>query len=189
MPLPLRALFPAVVVGVIVGLGALPKSQMAHAQEQHGPRHPVPLVTGCGRGGTHSTAAMLASLGLKALHEDYAHDGISVAWPYAAPIADGEHIGYNWPPTGRYPFESVEGYMDRAATLEVFSPVVLLVRDPLDVISSTRRCFCARGTRHTAIEIMNDGRSWKFVEHNVNLTRFVHCAFERRMAADFVALG
>jgi len=144
-----------------------------HQQVLGSPKHTVPLVTGCGRGGTHSTASMLNEIGVNAHHEDYSNDGVSVGWPYAADIQDGEYIGYKWDPQGRYPFEKEASYNDRVKTLSKFSPVVQLVRDPIDVISSTRRCFCAAGSRDTAGRILNDGRSWKFVEHNINLTRYL----------------
>ena len=136
-------------------------------------KQPSPLVTGCGRGGTHSTAAMLEKLGVQTAHEDFAANGVSVGWPYAAPLGDNEYIGYDWPPEGRYPFEKVKSYESRLKNLDVFAPVVLLVRYPLDVIASTMRCFCARGTRTTANEIKNDKRSWVFVEHNLNISRFL----------------
>jgi len=135
-------------------------------------KHTVPLVTGCGRGGTHSTAAMLNKLGAPALHEDYGPDSISVSWPYGAPIANGEYIGYTFLPAGRYPFEKITSYNSRIESLSKYEPVVILVRDPIKVISSTRRCFCAKGFRYAEPQIKADNRSWWFVEHNINLTRY-----------------
>ena len=137
-------------------------------------RRPVPLVTGCGRGGTHTTAAMLAAIGVHAVHEDFVTNGVSVSWPYGAHLNDGESCGFEWEPKGRYPWEKMQSYKDRIATLSRFSPVVLLVRDPLQVISSTRRCFCARGGRTTENSIKADLRSWLFVEHFLNLTEFIN---------------
>ena len=133
----------------------------------------APLVTGCGRGGTHSTAMMLNKLGVNTAHESFSHEGVSVGWPYGAPLGRQEYIGYDWEPKGRYPFEKEKSYRDRMKFLAYFEPVVLLVRNPIDVISSTRRCFCAKGKRETKTEILNDGRSWVFVEHNLNLEQFL----------------
>ena len=134
---------------------------------------PLPLVTGCGRGGTHATTAMLKQLGVKCAHEGVVEGGVSVGCPFAAKVEDGEYIGFEWPPLGRYPFESVDSYNVRTKTVSKFSPVVLLVRNPIDVISSTRRCFCAKGMRNTPGRIRSDNRSWSFLERHLNLTEIL----------------
>jgi hypothetical protein len=136
-------------------------------------KHAVPLVTGCGSSGTHSAAAMLQQLGVNAPHEGYVSNGVSVGWPYAAIVQHGEDIGFDYPPKGRYPFESVSAYAERTDTLSIFKPVVLLVRDPLHVIASTRRCFCAKGSRLTETQLKNYNRSWWFVEQKLNLSDYL----------------
>jgi len=42
----------------------------------------VPLVTGCGRSGTHTVEELLLSLGIKAVHEGAAKDAVAVSWFY-----------------------------------------------------------------------------------------------------------
>lgn len=42
----------------------------------------VPLVTGCGRAGTHTAGELLLSLGVKAVHEGAAVDAVAVSWFY-----------------------------------------------------------------------------------------------------------
>jgi hypothetical protein len=40
----------------------------------------VPLVTGCGRSGTHTAGELLLSLGIKAIHEGAGAEKVSVSW-------------------------------------------------------------------------------------------------------------
>jgi hypothetical protein len=40
----------------------------------------VPLVTGCGRAGTHTAGELLLSLGIHAIHEGAGVDKVSVSW-------------------------------------------------------------------------------------------------------------
>ncbi len=123
------------------------------------PRVNVPLVTGCGRGGTHATAAMLSELGgVTGRHEGFQQDAISVGWMYGAHVKAAETLGWDWPPAGRYPFERQGDAVARLEQLRSFEPVVLLVRHPLQVIASVRRCFCASGTRD--VGTVADERSW-----------------------------
>jgi len=42
----------------------------------------VPLVTGCGRAGTHTAGELILSLGIKAVHEGSAMDAVAVSWFY-----------------------------------------------------------------------------------------------------------
>ena len=111
----------------------------------------IPLVTGCGRGGTLSIATYLNSVGVKAVHEDVKKGYVSVSWLYAANAAS-------------YPFEGKGSRTLRAGRGYTFSPVVHLVRHPMKVISSTRRCFCGRGTRKTKAGRKSDLKSWQFVD-------------------------
>ena len=90
-------------------------------------RHRVlrPLVTGCGRSGTHAATAMLARAGLNAVHEN-GHLGdntVFVSWPAAA--------------------------YERSATYwrgwQCFAPIVKVHREPLNAISSIASGFNAHG--------------------------------------------
>jgi hypothetical protein len=74
---------------------------------------------------------------------------------------------------GSYPFESVVSRANRLNTLERFSPVVQLVRHPLDVVSSTRRCFCAAGNLTTQRQFTADANSWRLVEHFLDINDFL----------------
>ena len=40
----------------------------------------VPLVTGCGRAGTHTAGELLLSLGVDAIHEGAGANKVSVSW-------------------------------------------------------------------------------------------------------------
>jgi hypothetical protein len=142
---------------------------------------PVPLVTGCGRSGTLSVANYLASVGIAAVHEQFRPGSVSVSWLYAVPSA-------------LYPFEHAKSRLNRrdmrlqleAAGKDrnaMFGPVVSLVRHPLKVISSTRRCFCGRGDRSLRAGKINDERSWRFVETHVpRLNKFSALEDEVRSA-------
>ena len=122
----------------------------------------VPLVTGCGRSGTFSLADYLKSIGIPAIHEGIEHGHVSVSWLYAAKDR-------------RYPFEGRSSTRLRIAKYNlqkpgvnsIFGPVVHLVRHPLKVISSTRRCFCGRGTKQTRRGRISDKQSWVFVQRHL----------------------
>lgn len=100
---------------------------------------------------------------------------VSVSWLYAVPDAEA------------YPWENRKDAQYRRSVLaqntkllksnptttnnKLFDPVVHLVRHPLKVISSLRRCFCGRGTRSTPLGNRNDKLSWKFVESNIKFPK------------------
>ena len=48
-----------------------------------------------------------------------------------------------------------------------------MVRHPLRVISSLRRCFCGKGVRETARGTKSELKSWEFVEKYLALERFL----------------
>jgi hypothetical protein len=120
----------------------------------------TPLITGCGRTGTLSLADFLTDNGIPSVHERMEKGTVSVSWLYAFPNMD------------LYPFESSRDVKYRKlmktkiekANVPLFSPVIQIVRNPLKVISSTRRCFCGRGTRSTNLGERSDKKSWLFVE-------------------------
>lgn len=129
---------------------------------------PTPLVTGCGRTGTLSLSDYIQQeLGVKSIHEKMEPNTVSVSWLYAVPDAKA------------YPFEGrkVPRYREQqrallqAANLPLFSPVVHIVRHPLKVISSTRRCFCGRGTRKSGLGRVSDALSWRFVESHIQMPK------------------
>ena len=142
--------------------GAVPAKMTPAQTRAANAKAMVPLITGCGRSGTLSLAAFLRSLGIDAVHEGMKQGAVSVSWLYSAP-ADLSGTSY-------YPFESSASIKTRRLKVRaakrgrLFAPVVRVVRHPLKVISSARRCFCGHGTRSTARGAMNDFRSWAFVD-------------------------
>ena len=171
------------------GLGCTPEPPAAF----HGTRRiQSPLVTGCGRSGTHFVAALLQEAGLLAHHERYAPGAVSVSWLFAAAAATttttaSQHQQQQLQPQspllpgqlqqqllpGPVPFESFTSFALRTRWLARFSPVVLLVRHPLQAIASTRRCFCGKGTRATTLGAASDATSWTFVEQHLSLEPFL----------------
>ncbi|KAI8101221.1 hypothetical protein M9435_001329 [Picochlorum sp. BPE23] len=120
------------------------------------PRHEqVPLVTGCGPSGTMFVKELLEAHGIPALHEEMETGHVSVSWLYGA---------YN---QSNIPFESEQSKALRTRLLkgglQPFGPVVHLVRNPLDVISSVSRCFCGKGVLRGP-GIKRDRMSWEFFE-------------------------
>lgn len=150
----------------------------------------VPLVTGAGRGGTHSVASFLNRIGIKAQHEGIAPDAVSVSWLYA-PFGDEPHSKHNI----SVPFSKIQ--LRRNALLKEFRqglseaseetdpelsmftlqenetedvmikfhPVLHIVRNPLDAIASLERCFCGRGDLKLGSSA--DHLSWEFAEQFV----------------------
>ena len=126
----------------------------------------IPLVTGCGRSGSLSVSSYLASKGISSIHEGMKRSSVSVSWLYLMSQP------------GRYPFEDLASAKLRVAKrrvwggdIPIFDPVVHLVRHPLKVISSTRRCFCGKGTRDTMRGRNSDAKSWKFVDAHLGTTK------------------
>ena len=124
--------------------------------------HSIPLVTGCARSGTLSVSEYLDSIGIHAIHENVKENFVSVSWLYA--VKDK-----------KYPFESSFASDLRSATQvllnagqSLFSPVVHIVRHPLKVISSTRRCFCGTGDRTSRLGKRSDEKSWIFADKHID---------------------
>jgi hypothetical protein len=129
---------------------------------------PTPLIVGCGRTGTLSLSHYLVkSVGATSVHEKIEPSSISVSWLYAIPDAVS------------YPFEGKKSPAYRKwklrkltrRNLPLFHPVVQVVRHPLKVISSTRRCFCGRGTRSTGLGQASDASSWQFVDQHIKMPK------------------
>ena len=148
--------------GLITGLKRIAPRETKVPASLEVIKNGVPLVTGCGRSGTFSLADYLKSIGIPAIHEGINHGHVSVSWLYAAKDR-------------RYPFESRSSARLRVAKYNlqkpgvstIFGPVVHLVRHPLKVISSTRRCFCGKGTKQTRRGRISDKQSWLFVQRHV----------------------
>lgn len=94
----------------------------------------VPLVTGCGRGGTHSAAGYLRACGVEAIHEGVSDTAVAVSWWYA--LGD---------PGAEIPTRADRRTGVVASLGARFSPVVHLVRNPLENINSLAGCFCGFG--------------------------------------------
>ena len=93
----------------------------------------VPLVTGCGRAGTHSVAQYLDSIGVPAVHEGIRPGHVAVSWWYALDNAHG------------IPTKADTRSKEALNATIIFDPVVHLVRDPLDAITSLTNCLCGTG--------------------------------------------
>lgn len=157
----------------------------------------VPLVTGCGRGGTHSVAKWLNDNNVPAVHEGIAPGAMAVSWLYA-PFANDEahtlnevrvpfdHINQsNWnnifaewkPEFAKYADDSMvlaqqyPEFVEQGADSSVkirFHPIVHVVREPLKAIASLARCFCGSGHRtHNDGSFFADRKSYEFAEKHV----------------------
>jgi hypothetical protein len=129
---------------------------------------PTPLIVGCGRTGTLSLSHYLVkSAGIKSVHEKIEPYAVSVSWLYAVPDASMYPFeGKRSPSFRRWKIRSL-----KAKGLPLFAPVVHIVRHPLKVISSTRRCFCGRGTRSTGLGQVSDSKSWQFVDQHIKMPK------------------
>eukprot|EP00039_Didymoeca_costata_P010475 m.141131 g.141131 ORF g.141131 m.141131 type:complete len:308 (-) comp14839_c0_seq5:1652-2575(-) len=124
----------------------------------------VPLVTGCGRSGTHSVAAFLNNIGIWAIHEGAGRGAVSVSWWYAVNGASNIPEGVD-----------MRDHITRQHGLE-FRPVIHLVRDPLDVITSISGCFCAHGNLSFKPTIGLGGAYWdrvsfEYVERYIEIPK------------------
>jgi hypothetical protein len=70
----------AVLILAVVALARADPYIGTHGAKDEAPV--VPLVTGCGRAGTHTAGELLLSLGIKAVHEGSAMDAVAVSWFY-----------------------------------------------------------------------------------------------------------
>ena len=156
----------------------------------------VPLVTGAGRGGTHSAHNFLIKNGIKAVHEGIAPRAVSVSWLYAAfgdrayskqeieapfshvRVAHRNRWFNEWQPYLSEASEGTSPELFSMANLYVgdediklrFHPIVHLVRDPLKSIASLARCFCGNGNMTMPESPHYDEESWKFADRFANIT-------------------
>ena len=117
----------------------------------------VPLVTGGGRGGTHSVAYYLQSVGVPAVHELVREGSVAVSWWHAPDDVHSLPMGI--------------GNYDNQTSIRTFGayfdPVVHIVRDPLPHITSLRNCFCTRGNRTEIQGKMYDTLSYTFASRYI----------------------
>eukprot|EP00729_Bicosta_minor_P007532 gene7532-7448_t len=122
----------------------------------------VPLVTGGGRSGTHSVSYYLESIGVPSRHEVVSTDGVVVSWwhaPNDAAGLPGKHIGH----------------IDGPRKLQVqrygamFDPVIHVVRDPLDHITSLSNCLCGRGNITAKGPRLWDRKSYSYASKYIPL--------------------
>lgn len=151
----------------------------------------VPLVTGAGRGGTHSVAKFLNHVGIKAMHEGIAPNAVSVSWLYApfgdkpyskqdisAPFQDIQLLRNAWLSKWQAHLSEANQEDDPKLFSQLifqenenqdvriqFYPIIHIVRNPLQAIASLERCFCGGGNITSGAE--NDWKSWQFAERFV----------------------
>mmetsp|Transcript_79429 Transcript_79429/g.158598 ORF Transcript_79429/g.158598 Transcript_79429/m.158598 type:complete len:374 (-) Transcript_79429:142-1263(-) len=144
----------------------------------------VPLVSGCGRSGTHTAGELLMSLGIGAIHEGAGVNKVSVSWFY------GTNESFR-DPSIQYPLkdepkkpvklknvDKLDKQLDKSGVR--FHPIVHIVRHPLTHIETTGRCICAKGSRTDSERSMAwDVLSWNFAGAHVELKPGVSGELER----------
>ena len=121
----------------------------------------LPLITGCGRSGTHFLADQVMKNGVPVKHERIGDAG-SVSWIYGAPFKEEERKLETW-------FASEEDTKKRASKDFGFYPVVHVVRHPLKAITSLVTCFCGCGSM--ACGRWADEPSWEWAGKFVNFSQ------------------
>lgn len=194
MPFPTFVMLSLIVGGVSFKLAIDPEeSLLARSDNMFWTQNAVivPLVTGAGRGGTHSVARFLNQVGIKAQHEGIAPNAVSVSWLYA-PFGDKPHSKHDlstpfsniqirrnallkeWLPHLSEASEEVDPEPFSPFTLRQnetedvmikFYPILHIVRNPLEAIASLERCFCGRGD--IKLGSSADHLSWEFAEQFV----------------------
>ncbi|GMI51050.1 hypothetical protein TeGR_g4353, partial [Tetraparma gracilis] len=99
-----------------------------------------PLLTGCGRSGTHYLSDVIIKNNIPILHERIGAAG-SVSWIYGAPYDPATDKLETW-------FSNPDGSDTRlrASADFDFYPLVHVVRHPLKAIASLLACFCGCGS-------------------------------------------
>jgi hypothetical protein len=97
-----------------------------------------PLITGCGRSGTHFLADQIMQNNIPIKHERIGEAG-SVSWIYGVPHKPSERKLETW-------FASEEDTMLRESSGFAHFPTVHVVRHPLKAIASLYTCFCGCGS-------------------------------------------
>jgi len=115
----------------------------------------MPLITGCGRSGTHSIAEAFTQAGIPYGHEHFRDKG-AVSWPHAANDT-------------KYPFEDELSRKIREKA--IIEPLIQVVRHPLNAIESIQRCFCASGNIKSSNGAYNDKLSWDFLSKHVHIPK------------------
>jgi hypothetical protein len=105
----------------------------------------VPLITGCGRSGTHSIAKLLSNMGIPAIHEGASVGSISVSWFYA-PMNSVKEFNRSDHFANLYGTGINLAVLDKRNGPFQFSPIVHITREPRAHIEATNRCICREGT-------------------------------------------
>ena len=121
----------------------------------------IPLVTGGGRSGTHSVSYYLESIGVPSTHEVVKSGGVVVSWwhaPNDAANLPGKHLGH---------IETPKAQIEKYGAM--FDPVIHVVRDPLDHITSLMNCLCGKGNITIKMGRLWDKRSFSFASKYIPL--------------------
>ena len=112
------------------------------------------LVTGTARSGGPGIAAVMRRAGIDARHGGIGRHG-AVSWAHAF---HNQSIDV--------PFEMAEDRVRRMAPSFAFSPVVHIVRHPLDVVGDLYRCFCRPDNSSARSDAAYERQAWRFVERH-----------------------
>jgi len=128
-----------------------------------------PLITGCGRSGTHFVADEIMTNGIPVKHERIGEAG-SVSWIYGAPHVPSLRKLETW-------FASEEDTVLRESSDFKHFPVVHFVRHPLKAITSLVTCFCGCGSMSCGA--WADEPSWEWAGKHIDFSQ-KHCKNYRR---------
>ncbi|GMH61451.1 hypothetical protein TL16_g03256 [Triparma laevis f. inornata] len=128
-----------------------------------------PLVTGCGRSGTHFMADEIMGNGIPVKHERIDEAG-SVSWIYGANHVPSLRKLETW-------FASEEDTVLRESLNFRHFPVVHVVRHPLKAIASLTTCFCGCGSMSCGA--WADEPSWEWAGKHIKFSQ-KYCKTYRR---------
>ena len=121
----------------------------------------LPLITGCGRSGTHFMAEEIMANSIPIKHERIGEAG-SVSWIYGAPHVPSLRKLETW-------FASEEDTRKREDPEFAFFPQVHVVRHPIKAITSLVACFCGCGSMSCGA--WADEPSWEWAGKHLDFTQ------------------
>ena len=129
-----------------------------------------PLITGCGRSGTHFIAEEIMANNIDVKHERIGSKG-SVSWIYGVPHVASERTLETW-------FASEQDTLLRELPTSEFQffPIVHVVRHPIKAIASLLTCFCGCGSMQCGG--WADEPSWEWAGKHIAFSQ-KHCTVYR----------